>query len=78
MKKIKLKLIAKESALTTNATKKYIRFMKLRFPLESDEDYASEWAERFAKGTDWNSSDKESKKILIKIKRRSKEGDLID
>lgn len=52
--------------------------MKLRFPLESDEDYASEWAERFAKGTDWNSSDKESKKILIKIKRRSKEGDLID
>ena len=76
MKIKQLKLLAKESALTSEATRHYILFMKKRFPKETDENYAGEWAERFAHGRDWVFGDYKSREILIKIGRRTSEGKL--
>ena len=72
----KFKEIADEYAMTSTAKKDFVRFMKLRFPTERDESYIAEWAERFIYKMDWSAADSESKKILIKIGRRNKKGEL--
>lgn len=41
MKTKQLREIAKESALTSYATRHYILFMKKRFPKETDEGYSA-------------------------------------
>ena len=72
----KFKEIADEYAMTSDVKKDFIMFMKLRFPHEQSESYIAEWAERFIHGRDWDAADKKSRAILVKIKRRTKTGEL--
>ena len=72
----KFKEIADEYAMTTDTKKDFIKFMKLRFPNESDSSYIAEWAERFIYKRDWEAGDSKSRAILVKIGRRTKSGDL--
>ena len=70
------KEIAEEYAMTNDYKKDFIRFMKLRFPNERSENYVAEWAERFIYHREWAAADSKSRKILIKIGRRTKDGKL--
>ncbi len=42
----------------------YVTFMLKRFPGERDTSYATEWAQRFKKGTHWAAADSKSKAML--------------
>ena len=49
----------------------YVAFMRERFPKENPNvnesfSYSTEWAERFAKGTEFDMADTRSRKALIK------------
>jgi len=60
-------IIGKEKGLDTLRLHHFIKFMKTRFPKETDLSYINEWADRFKKGVEWEYSDKESKQILYNI-----------
>jgi hypothetical protein len=56
--------IAKSVGLNAEDTIRYTLFMTERFPEEKDVGYATEWAERFKRGVEYNAADSESKRIL--------------
>jgi len=59
--------IAKSVGLDWKNAVRYTLFMKERFPGEKDEGYATEWANRFKRGVEYNVADSESKQILEKV-----------
>jgi hypothetical protein len=61
------KILADKAGLDRHNTKRYIQFMRRRFPEERDKGYAYEWAERFKRGVEYNASDYESRQILEEI-----------
>lgn len=65
--KANYKQIGLKVGLTGQTLNNYIKFMKLRFPKERDTTYATEWANRFRKGEEWDVSDSGSRAILMKI-----------
>jgi hypothetical protein len=63
------KILADKAGLDRHNTKRYIQFMRRRFPEERDKGYAYEWAERFKRGVEYNVADYESRQILEEIDR---------
>ena len=59
--------MADDANLSGETKTTYVTYMKKRWPKGQDMSYASEWAGRFAKGTEWDSSDKEGQAILKSI-----------
>jgi hypothetical protein len=53
----------------------FIKFMQKRLPNERDESYATEWAIRFKRGTEWDRADMVSRQVLYDIDPKRYEND---
>jgi hypothetical protein len=69
--------IAKEVGLNEMEAKHYTLFMMKRFPNEFYKPYAKEWAMRFKDKRDWMLAYSQSRKVLVEIGHRNKEGRLL-
>lgn len=65
-----LKRIAKETwsweQRSDTMASVFAKFIKKRFPDEFDEGYVREWAKRFAKNSEFDAGDPETRKALLK------------
>jgi len=53
-----------EENMSLKKLERFINFMDLRFPGETNEDYIREWAQRFKNGIEFFAADRESKMVL--------------
>jgi len=62
--------IAANHNLDLKTSKDYVSFMQSRFPetdFHTTHGYASEWAERFRTGSEWQQSDNNSRQVLKEV-----------
>jgi len=73
---ITLREIGKKVKISGRRLEDYINFFKISFPNDMikgeeiqpfAESYATEWAERFLNRTEWDRSDLERRKVLLKV-----------
>ncbi len=59
--------VANSVGLKNITAKLFVEYMTRRWPNRFDPSYATEWAERFKSGQEWERSDLEGRKVLLSL-----------